>query len=76
MAPHSPLHAPRPASRAWWKCDRNRAVASIIICGIIGPLDPPSLTNRFSRQRAGVLPRFQTTKILQPAASRALARRG
>ena len=34
------------------------------------------LTNRSSRQRAGVLLRFQMIKTLQPAASRALARRG
>ena len=34
------------------------------------------LTNRRSRRRAGVLLRFQMTKTLQLAATRALARRG
>ena len=34
------------------------------------------LTSRSSRHRAGVLLRFQMTKTLQPAAKRALARRG
>ena len=34
------------------------------------------LTNRSSRQRAGVLLRFQMIKTLQPAVTRALARRG
>jgi len=34
------------------------------------------LTNRCSRQRAGVLLPFQMTKTPQPAATRAPARRG
>src|SRR5205823_5367494 len=41
-----------------------------------GLMTPNHLTNRSSRQRAGVLLRFQMTKTLQPAATRAPARRG
>ena len=37
---------------------------------------PCRLTNRSSRRRAGVLPSFQMTKSIQPAALRAPARRG
>ena len=40
------------------------------------PPDRECLTKRSNRRRAGALFRFHMTKMLQPAATRALARRG
>ena len=71
-----------PLFNVWW--DAEGLPILIITWLVLGALflgfgwlrQPKHLTNRFSRQRAVVLLRFQMTKTLQPAATRALARRG